>query len=222
MPATSTTAGDLTLTCDIAREGDSIVFSYGIANQGRFAVLVMDASPVADPASGRRFANVSAVATWLGDDAQAHVLKGTAPLPASADPEAPILPLWVRVEPGARLQRRHAEPLPLAEHSAYVPPGNLREYRMAPIQGVALTVEVLPALPGLVAEARDIARGWWRVSDPEAAAGLVQRLTCAFPARGLFMLVRNDDYPRPPAPKPAPALPEVGESGPGMAEGSDV
>jgi Ca2+/Na+ antiporter len=96
--------------------------------------------------------------------------------------------------------------MPLAEHSAYVPTANLREYRMAPIQGVALTVEVLPALPGLVAEARDIARGWWRVADPEAAAGLVQRLTCTFRARGLFMLARKDDYPRPVLPPPAAAV----------------
>ncbi len=86
----------------------------------------------------------------------------------------------------------------------------LSEYRLAPIQGVALTVEILPALPGLIAEARDIARGWWRVSDPEAAAGLAQRLTCAFRARGLFMLARLDAYPRPEPPPPAaPAGSEV-------------
>ena len=84
---------------------------------------------------------------------------------------------------------------------------------MAAIQGVALTVEILPALPGLIAEARDIARGWWRISDPEAAAGLVQRLTCAFRARGLFMLARLDVYPRPePASTPEPAPPPTGNA----------
>jgi hypothetical protein len=201
MPSTSATAGDVTLTCDIARVEDSIVFSYSLANQGRAAVLVMDAFPVRDPGTGRLRAEPGAT-TWLGADQQAHVLKGTAPLPATADPEAPITALGVRLEPGKRLERRHAERLPLAEHSPYAPPGHLREYRMVPIQGMALTVEVLPALAGLVAEARDVARGWWRVADPEAAAGLVQRLTCAFRARGLFILARRDDYPRPALPKP--------------------
>ena len=199
MPITTATAGDITLTCDIAREGDNIVFTYSLANQGRATVLVMDASPVANLATGRRSANANAVTTWLGTDLHAHVLKGTAPLPPTAYPEAPILPLGVRLEPGKRLDRRHIERLPLAEHSPYIPIGLLSEYRLAAIQGVALTVEILPALPALVAEARDIARGWWRVSDPEAAAALAQRLTCAFRARGLFMLARLDAYPRPEA-----------------------
>jgi hypothetical protein len=209
MASATATSGEVTLTCDIARVEDSIVFSYSLANAGRGAVLVMDAFPVRDAGTGRQMA-VPGVATWLGADGRAHVLKGSAPMPATVDPEAPILALGMRLEPGKRIERRHAEPMPLGEHSAYVPTANLREYRMAPIQGVALTVEVLPALPGLVAEARDIARGWWRVADPEAAAGLVQRLTCGFRARGLFMLVRKDDYPRPVFPPP-PAGPEGSE-----------
>ena len=197
MPVTTTTIGDLALTCDIARDGDAIVFTYSLANQGRAAVFVADASPLADPATGRRRADPGSATTWLGADGQAHVLKGTAPLPPTADPEAPILPLGIWLDAGKRIERRLAERLPLAEHSPYVPLGNLAEYRLAPIQGVALTVEVLPALPGLLAEARDIARGVWRIADGEAAAGLAQRLTCAFRARGLFMLARRDAYPRP-------------------------
>lgn len=203
MPVTTATIGDITLTCDIAREGDTIVFTYSLANQGRAPMLVIDASPVADLATGRHTADPTSATTWLGADNQAHVLKGTAPLPATADPEAPILPLGVRLEPGKRLDRRHTERLPLAEHSPYIPTGLLSEYRLAAIQGVALTVEILPALPGLIAEARDIARGWWRVSDPEVAASLAQRLTCAFRARGLFMLARRDAYPRPAPPPPS-------------------
>lgn len=202
MPSTSTTAGEVTLTCDIARVEDSIVFTYSLANQGRGPVVVMDASPVADPATGRRRADESSATAWLGADGQAHVLKGTAPLPEGRDPETAILPLGVRLDPGRTIERRLAQRLPLAEHSPYAPYENLRAYRLAPITGVALTVEILPALPALVAEARDIARGWWRVSDAEAAAGLAQRLTCAFRARGLFMLVRLDAYPRP-VPTPA-------------------
>jgi hypothetical protein len=204
VPSATATAGEVKLTCDIARVGDDIVFTYSLANAGRATVLVMEAYPVRDAGTGRLAAAAGAT-TWLGADGQAHVLKGSAPLPASADPEAPILALGVRLDPGKTLERRHAERLPLAEHSPYVPTENLRAYRMLPIQGVALTVEVLPALPGLVAEARDIARGWWRVADPEAAAGLGVRLTCAFKARGLFMLVRKDDYPRPEVAPPAPA-----------------
>jgi hypothetical protein len=210
MPVTTATLGDLTLTCDIAREGDAIVFVYSLANQGRAAVFVADATAVADPATGRRRADPRAATTWLGADGQAHVLKGTAPLPPGADPEAPILPLGIRLDPGKTLERRLSEGLPLAEHSPYVPLGNLAEYRLAPIHGVALTLEVLPALPGLVAEARDIARGLWRVADAEAAAGLAQRLTCAFRARGLFMLVRRATYPRPVF---APSSPDPGSGG---------
>lgn len=204
MPSSTACVGDITLTCDIARVDDSIVFTYSLANQGRTAMVVMDAAPVADLATGRRHADAAAVTTWFGADAHAHVLKGTAPLPEGVEPEAAILPIGVRLEPGKTIERRLSERLPLSEHSPYAPHGNLREYRLAPIQGVALTVEILPALPGLIAEARDIARGWWRVSDPEAAAGLVQRLTCSFPARGLFMLVRLAGYPRPEIPPPAP------------------
>jgi len=204
MPMTTATVGEITLTCDIARVEERIVFTYSLANQGRAAVVVLEAATAVEAATGRRRLDEGAATTWLGEGGQAHVLKGTAPMPATADPEAPILPLGVRLEPGARLERRHAEPLPLAEHSPYVPPGNLREYRMVPIQGVALTVEVLPALPGLVAEARELGRGWWRPVDLEAAAGLALRLTCAFRARGLFMLARKDDYPRPAA-KPVEA-----------------
>jgi len=207
MPSTTTALGDLMLTCDIARVGDSIVFTYSLANQGRGAVLVMDASPVADLATGRRSADGAAATTWLGEDGQAHVLKGTAPAPEGTDPDMPILALGVRLEPGKRLDRVLTERLPLSEHSPYVPTGVLSDYRLAPIQGVALTVEVLPALPGLIAEARDIGRGWWRVADPETAAGLVQRLTCGFRARGLFMLARKGAYPRPEFPPPASPLP---------------
>ena len=203
MPVTTTTLGDLALTCDIARDGDAIVFTYSLANQGRAPVFVADANPLADPATGRRRADPASATTWLGADGQAHVLKGTAPLPPTADPVAPILPLGTWLDAGKRIERRLTERLPLAEHSPYVPLGNLAEYRLAPIQGVALTVEVLPALPGLVAEARDIARGIWRVADAEAAAGLAQRLTCAFRARGLFMLARKDAYPRPAFPPPS-------------------
>ncbi len=208
MPVTTATIGDITLTCDIAREGDTIVFTYSLTNQGRAAMLVLDAVPRANPNTGRHTADPGAVTIWLGADNQAHVLKGTAPLPEGADPEAPILPLGTRLESGKRLDRRHSERLPLAEHSPYIPTGLLSEYRLAPIQGVALTVEILPALPGLIAEARDIARGWWRISDAEAAAALTQRLTCAFRARGLFMLARLDAYPRPePAPTPTTPVP---------------
>lgn len=209
MPSATATAGGVLLTCDIARVEDNIVLTYSVANQSRAAVVVMDAAPTLDLSTGRRSANESSVTTWLGEDGQAHVLKGTPPLPGSADPEFPILPLGVRLDPGKRLERRHAERLPLTEHSPYVPMDLLDKYRLAPIQGVALTIEVLPALPGLVAEAREIARGWWRVGDPEAAAGLALRLTCAFRARGLFMLARKDDYPRPVLPNPT-AAPDPG------------
>lgn len=217
MPSTSATAGEVTLVCDIARVEDDIVFTYSLSNQGRAAVLVMEAAPAAEAATGRRRADPAAATAWLGEDGQAHVLKGTPPLPASADPEAPILPLGVRLEPGKRLERRHAERLPLAEHSPYAPPDALAEYRLAPIQGVALTVEVVPALSGLVAEARDVGRGWWRVADPEAAAGLMRRLTCSFRARGLFMLVRKDDYPRPPVRRPEAVDDDAGSGDAGSA-----
>ena len=215
MPSATATSGEITLTCDIARVEDSIVFTYSLANQGRTAVVVMDAAPVVDLGTGKRSADAASVTTWLGADNHAHVLKGTAPLPDGIEPEAAITPLGVRLEPGKTIERRISERLPLSEHSPYAPPGNLRDYRMAAILGVALTVEVLPALPGLIAEARDIARGLWRVSDPEVAAGLVQRLTCAFPARGLFMLARLEGYKRPEPAPPAAPTPPAPDSSPG-------
>lgn len=197
MPTATATRDHVTLTCDIAREGDAIVFAYCLDNAGGDDVLVMDADLAIDPATQRRRADGSACTVWLGADGYAQVLKGVAALPAGVDPETRTMPLAVRLEPGKRLERRITQPMPLAEHSPYAPLANLRDYRLAPIQGVALSVDVLPiGAPGLAVDARDVGRPWLRVVAHESVM-LFHRLACGFRARGLHMMVRKDDYPRP-------------------------
>lgn len=197
MPSTTATRDGVTLTCDIARVEENIVFTYSVANASGAAVCVMDAQPAVDPATQQRRADPAAVTVWLGADAYAQVLMGVAALPAGVDAEARIMPLGRVLGSGEHLERRIAQPMPLVEHSPYAPLGHLREYRVAPIQGVALSVDVLPAgSPGLVVPARELAGGYQRVVAQESVL-LFRRLACGFRARGLFMMVRTDDYPRP-------------------------
>jgi hypothetical protein len=185
------------LTCDIARVDDSIVFTYALTNHSGSAVFVMDADIAIDPATQRRSANPAGATAWLGADGYAQVLKGVPAMPSGVEAEDRIMPLALRLDPGKRLERRLAQPMPLVEYSPYSPIGLLREYRLAPIQGVALNVDVLPAsAPGLVVDARDIGRPWLRVIAQESVV-LFRRLTCGFRARGLHMLARLDEYPRP-------------------------
>jgi hypothetical protein len=197
MVTATASAHDMLLTCDIARVQDSIVFSYGLTNQGGAVVFVMDADIAVDPGTQRRSADGAGATIWLAADGYAQVLKGVPALPEGVDPAERIMPVAVRLEPGKRLERRLVQPMPLVECSPYTPVGMLREYRLAPIRGVALNVDVLPAnAAGLAVEARDIGRGWWRVAAEESVL-LFARLACGFRANGLHMMVRTDDYPRP-------------------------
>lgn len=197
MVSATTTAHDVRLSCEIARVDDNIVFTYQLANQGEFEVFVMDADLAVDPATQQRSADVDAATTWLGADGYAQVLKGVPALPAGVEAQTRIMPLAARLAPGEQCERRLVQPMPLVERSPYAPPGLLREYRIAPIHGVALSVDVMqPAAPGMVVPARDVGPDWWRVTSEEDVL-VFHRLACAFRARGLHMMVRTDDYPRP-------------------------
>lgn len=197
MPSATTTRDDITLTCDIARVEDSIVFTYSVANGGGADICVMDAEPTVDPLTQRPGADPAAATLWRGADGYAQVLKGVASLPPGVEPETRIMPYGVLVPPGESVSRRLAERMPLAEHSPYAPVGHLREYRLMPIEGVALAVDVLPlGGPAVAVPAREIGGGYRRVVADESVV-LFRRLACGFRARGLFMLVRTDAYPRP-------------------------
>jgi hypothetical protein len=119
-------------------------------------------------------------------------------MPEGTEPQARIMPLAVKLGPGERLTRRLLHPIPLAEHSPAIPCGNLREYLLKPIVGVALMVDVIRAdAPGFIAaRAAGFPKAYFRLSPIEDDL-VMHHLVCSFRSRGLHALVRIGDYPRP-------------------------
>jgi hypothetical protein len=119
-------------------------------------------------------------------------------MPDAHDPQARIVPLAVRLEPGQRLSRRIVQSYPLVEHSAYFPRGPLRDYRLMPIQGAALCVDVIAAdRPGFIpVKAAGFPKGYFRLVPEDDVLNL-RRLSCSFLSRGLHILLHKGDYPRP-------------------------
>jgi len=195
--ATTDVRDAITLTCTPEKQGDSIVFSYGIANGGNTEAFVSDAGTRIDPAARTASADPDAVSVWLSPDRFATVLKGVAPLPEDRDIPGVVMPLMVRLAPGARIERTLTLALPLAEHSPYYSVANLRDYRLAEIEGMRFAVDVLARVPPGFAPA-PVAYAPGHVDiGVRGTIPLLTRLSCRFPARGLHLMVRTDAYPRP-------------------------
>lgn len=196
--ATAAEADDLPFDCRPAKEGDTLVFDYSITNTAPIPLYVMDAVPLADPVSGRPRVDPDSVSLWLDEEGTMRILRGVPPLPEGQDPLERIVPLAVRLAPGEKLERRIAQRLPLAEHSPYMPEGHLRDYRLVPILGVAVAVDVITAdAPGFVAaKAAGYPPGYFRLV-PDEDVLLLRRLVRAFRTKGLHALIHRGDYPRP-------------------------
>lgn len=195
--ATTDVRDGITLTCSPEKQGETIVFSYSIANGGRGEAFVSDAGTRIDPAARTASADPDAVSVWLSPDRFATVLKGVAPLPEERDVPGVVMPLMVRLAPGARIERSLKLELPLAEHSSYYSIANLRDYRLAEIEGLRLAIDVFARVPpGFVPNPVEYAPEHVDIGV-RGTLPLLTRLSCRFPARGLQMMVRTGSYPRP-------------------------
>jgi hypothetical protein len=189
--------GDVTLSCQPAREGDALVFPYRIQNGGAADLYVFTALPERDPATGAFRLNHDTAYVALGADGFAHVLRGIAPLPPDSDVTVRLIPLAARVAPGAALDQKLTLTVPLHETSPYHPDLPIRQYRQRPIQGIVLTVQYLAAdTPGFSAIPAEHAPGLFRVATLNTV-GSTRSLSCRLPARGLTILERTDTFPRP-------------------------
>ena len=187
----------ITIACTPSREGDTILFKYTLANAGREAVFAADAGTVTDAQAGTAAADPSVVTVWRAQDGYAHVLKGVAPLPEAFDVPGRVMPLMARLGPGERIERTLVLKLPLAEQSDYYPIGPVSEYRVAEIEGVRLSVDVLASTPPeFVAAAVPFAEGLFDIGV-RGTLPLLRRVSCGFRAKGLYLMVRTDAFPRP-------------------------
>jgi hypothetical protein len=190
-------ARGVTLDCQPTREGDTLVFPYTITNSSGGDIYVLDALAEMDPATGQARVNLNSAVIARGEDGFAHILRGIAPLPPDRDVSVRIIPLATRVPKGGALERRLTVELPMHEIGPYHPELPVNKYRQRDIRGVILTVHYLAAsLEGLVATPVDFAPGLFRVSTPNTV-GQTSSVSCELPARGLSILVRPDDFPRP-------------------------
>jgi hypothetical protein len=197
MSATTTTRDGITLTCSPEKDGDSIVFAYILNNGGRADAYVSDAELKIDPATNTASADPNGVAIWRGEDGYAHVLKGVATLPVDRTTPGRVMPLMVRLGAGEQISRRLVLQMPLAEHSPYYGIGNLREYRLADIDGVRLLIDILPVPdPSFTAKPVPYADGYFDVGVRNTIP-LMVRMSCDFRARGLHVMVRHGSYVRP-------------------------
>lgn len=187
----------ITLTCAPEKQGESIVFTYSLANGGHGDAFVSDAGMRIDPKARTASADPDAVAVWLSPDRYATVLKGVAPLPEERDVPGVVMPLMRRLAPGERLERTLKLALPLAEHSAYYAIGNLRDYRLVEIEGLRLAVDVLAKVPPGFAPAPVPYAPEHVDIGVRGTLPLLTRLSCRFAARGLHLMVRGGAYPRP-------------------------
>lgn len=186
----------LHLQCQPNKTPDALVFAYRAENQAAVPIYVMDAMPQVDRATRAVSANHQAAAVLLRGGGVAVVGKFIAPLPQDRILLAPDLPLCVRLDPGAALERELRVPLPFAEASPHFPELALRGYVPAEVTAVILAIGFLRAdTPGLYAAPADYAPGLHVLSLTRApvVAGLACRL---LPVKKLDILKRTDAFPR--------------------------
>ncbi|MGE3743264.1 MAG: hypothetical protein AB7I59_27605 [Geminicoccaceae bacterium] len=195
--ATDAAEPGVTLTCQPGREGEVLVFPYTVINNSGGDIYVLDAVPELDPESGAPRVNLNTAVVARGEDGFAHILRGIAPLPRDRSVAMRVIPLGTRVPQGGTLERRFTLNEPLHETGPYHPDLPLSRYRLRDIKGVILTVHYLAAsAEGFGAAPVDYAAEVFRVFSKNTI-GDTRAVSCQMPARGLNILVRTDDFPRP-------------------------
>lgn len=187
----------VTLSCQPAREGDVLVFPYTLTNNTGGDIYVLDALPEFDAATGEARVNLNTAVIARGEDGFAHILRGIAPLPRDRKVSMRIIPLATKLPQGGTLQRRFTVSEPLHETGPYHPDLPIDKYRLRDIRGVILTVHYLAAsVEGFGAAPVDFAPDLFRVFAKNTV-GQTSAVSQQLPARGLNILVRTDDFPRP-------------------------
>jgi hypothetical protein len=188
--------GGLLLQCQPNKVPDAFVFAYRAQNQATVPIYVMDAMPNVDRATRAVSANDQACAVLLRMGGVAVVGKFIAPLPQDRVMLAPDLPLCVKLDPGAAIERELRIPLPFAECSPHFADLKLRGYAPAEVSGIILAIGFLRAdTPGLFAAPAAYAPGLHQLSPTLAPvlAGLACQL---LPVKKLEILKRTDAFPR--------------------------
>lgn len=187
----------VTLSCQPTRDGDVLVFPYTLTNSTGGDIYVLDALPEFDATTGQARVNLNTAVIARGEDGFAHILRGIAPVPNDRDVTVRIIPLATKLPKGGTLERRFTANEPLHETGPYHPDLPLSQYRLRDIKGVILTAHYLPAsAEGFGAAPVDYAPGLFRVFAKDTV-GATRAASCQLPARGLNILVRTDDFPRP-------------------------
>jgi hypothetical protein len=198
---------DIRLKCQPGKEGNLLTFSYSVENQGPAEAYLMDAIATIDAASGLAKPNPGSIIVLAGPAEDVVVGKFMAPLPTDRRMAVPITPLARRLAVGMTFQGRLDVPLPLAETSPYFGDLPLRQYEVAEIKGVILTIGYwLVGVDGMAALPLEGAPELFTVTtrNTQRSARYVSQ---RFPTRALQLLKRTDQFPRSvsPAPKQGPA-----------------
>ncbi len=186
----------LQLQCQPNKVPDAFVFAYRAENQSGVPIYVMDAMRCIDPATRAARADDQVAPVLLRDSGIAVLGKFIAPLPQDRVVLDPDLPLCVRLEPGAAIERELRIPLPFAESSPFLPDLGLRAYSLAEVTGLIFAIGFMRAdTPGLYAAPAPYAPGLHVISPTIApvVAGLACRL---LPIKRLEILKRTDAFPR--------------------------
>lgn len=195
--ATDAAEPGVSLSCQPGREGETLVFPYTVINNSGGDIYVLDAIPELDPESGAPRVNLNTAVVARGEDGFAHILRGIAPLPKDRSVSMRVIPLGTKVAQGGTLERRFTINEPLHETGPYHPDLPLSRYRLRDIKGVILTVHYLAAsAEGFGAGPIDYAPDMFRVFAKNTI-GSTRAVSFQMPARGLNILVRTDDFPRP-------------------------
>jgi hypothetical protein len=198
---------DIRLNCQPGKEGNLLIFSYSVENQGPAEAYMMDAIAAIDVDSGLAKPNPRSVVVLAGPAEYVVVGKFMAPLPTDRRMAVPITPLARRLAAGGTLQARLEIPLPLAETSPYFGDLPLRQYEMAEIKGVIFTMGYWVAgEDGMAALPLEGAPELFTVTTRNTQRS-TRYVSQRFPTRALQLLKRTDEFPRsvPAAPRPGPA-----------------
>jgi hypothetical protein len=196
---------DIRLNCQPGKEGNLLVFSYSVANQGTEAAYLMDAVASIDSASGSAKPNPRSAVVMAGPAEDAVIGKFMAPLPTDRRMAMPVVPLARPLAAGATLQGRLEVPLPLAEASPYFADLPLRQYEVVEIKGVIFTIGYwVSGVDGMAALPVDDAPELFTVVTRNTFRS-ARHVSQRFPTRALQLLKRTDQFPRsnPGAPGPA-------------------
>ena len=140
--------------------------------------------------------NDTAAVVIAGEEGDAIVGKFAAPLPVDRRIAVPVFPLARRLRAGASLEGRIDVQLPLAETSPYFPDLTLRQYEIAEIKGVQLTIGYWVAgVDGLAAAAAEFAPDLFVVVTRNTMSS-ARRVARRYPATGLQLFRRTDAFPR--------------------------